>query len=788
MSNKTHTLLNNLKLVFLTVTLAFVLINSTNAQIPSIQTLSKEFVEYQKKIADGTWVNKTADGHNLGYVPSPIKPKFNFTHTISTTKKLALPAVYDMRTNNKITSVKNQGDCGSCWTFGCIGSIESGAKILGLGDLDLAENGLNYCNGFDTPPCEGGDATRALAYFLRAGILSESDDPYLTNVKPNCGNLAPKAKYLLNGAFYLPQDRDAIKQAVMDYGAATHIMCWDESAYDESNKTFYYNGDANANHMVLIVGWDDNKVTQAANPGAWILRNSWGNGWGENGFFYLSYDDKYAVSWCQIFNDIIPYDSDMKINGYDDFGLVKTVGLGNEYYGLLKFDANSAQSITRLGTYAVSDSTTITFDIYDNFNGTTLSGLLGSKTVKPEFPGYCSVDLDSPINITAGNDYYVRVKYLRIAQVADVIIPVEEKLANYSSNATIETGKCWISPSADGNWEALGTNKAIQGDICLKVYIKGAKCPSPQPVFSVNATNFKLCANTSTTITVTPQGNNYVYQWQVSSDQGITWNNVLNNTIFSGANTSSLQLVNIPLNFNGRRFRCMVSSGTCFSIPTVNITSLSITSSASIINQPVNRNMKKMSQTTFAITLSTTSGTTMQWQVSTNNGSSWANLSATTQYPSVTKTTLTVKGISLGMNGYRYRCLVNLKCGSQLISNAGILTVVGAKTTAEEELVSIASGEEVKGAVLSQNYPNPLTGETTILFSLNAESYVAVELVNNTGLKVAQILEPQIKSAGVHEILFNRNGLTAGTYIYTLLYKSILNEDWKRISKTLIIQ
>ncbi|MBC7411325.1 MAG: hypothetical protein H7331_02575, partial [Bacteroidia bacterium] len=84
----------------------------------------------------------------FGLVPEPVTVDYSNYQPNSNIRTTALPAIYDMRTTGGITSVKNQGACGSCWLFPTMGSIESRWKRLGMGDFDLSEDNLKHCNNF----------------------------------------------------------------------------------------------------------------------------------------------------------------------------------------------------------------------------------------------------------------------------------------------------------------------------------------------------------------------------------------------------------------------------------------------------------------------------------------------------------------------------------------------------------------------------------------------------------------------------------------------------------------
>ena len=129
----------------------------------------------------------SSGSHARGYIPSP----FDRSHLEAPAREgyfpQSFPARYDLRTTSKVTPVKNQGQCGSCWTFATYASLES--YLLPGVAWDFSENNMKNTHGFDWLHNEGGNEMIATAYLARwGGPVSEADDPTtLPQVAPHLG-------------------------------------------------------------------------------------------------------------------------------------------------------------------------------------------------------------------------------------------------------------------------------------------------------------------------------------------------------------------------------------------------------------------------------------------------------------------------------------------------------------------------------------------------------------------------------------------------------------------------
>ncbi len=288
------------KFIALTIILLMVFGSFSAASISYIKNeKSTEEINYLKKIAEKEgWTFEigltSVSGKNIeelcGFSPPDAWWKNAEFNLIKPTG--GLPDSFDWRSEGGSTPVKDQGNCGSCWAFGTIAPLESAIKIKEGKTVDLSEQWLVSCNQ-DGWGCDGGWWAHdyhqwKTGYCGGTGAVYEEDFPY-TATDGSCQGPYDHYYILENWAFIASESStpqtEAIKQAIYTYGpvsaAVTATNDW--SSYTGG----IYNNDATGrvNHAITLVGWDDSKGSN----GCWILKNSWGPGWGENGYMYIEY-------------------------------------------------------------------------------------------------------------------------------------------------------------------------------------------------------------------------------------------------------------------------------------------------------------------------------------------------------------------------------------------------------------------------------------------------------------------------------------------------------------------
>jgi hypothetical protein len=198
----------------------------------------------------------------------------------------------DWRTSGVITPVKDQGQCGSCWAFGATAAIESYGKIDGGYPLQtLAPQQITSC---DTTSygCQGGWAEHAFNYVVQAGgIQAESTYPYVSGTTGQTGSCkADSSKFVakIRGYTAVAAGESNLATAL---NAGPPTVCLAAPAFQTYTGGILSTCDTQVDHCVQAIGYTADY---------WIVRNSWGTGWGESGYIRIA----RGRDLCKISDDV----------------------------------------------------------------------------------------------------------------------------------------------------------------------------------------------------------------------------------------------------------------------------------------------------------------------------------------------------------------------------------------------------------------------------------------------------------------------------------------------------
>ena len=328
-----------------------------------------------------------------------------------------LPSRFDSRDWGWVTSVKNQGNMGSCWTFGNCGALESALlKATGIA-YDFSENNmqnsmLQYSKygikGFE----EGGAREQGLVYILSwLGVFPTEYDSY-----DELGKISPLIETLKNihiqDAVFVPSrknatDNDKLKRAIIECGSVTtgYYVFQDAPYYNKNTSANYQMVYNKTNHAISLVGWDDNYsaenfMIEPPGDGAFIIKNSWGNNSGDNGYNYISYYDTSLLNTTFAIGYIIENTENYTKNYQTDFGGYFYISNMYDSYEIT-YESQGNDLISAVGTY-FKENEDYVLEIYVN------DKLVHTQNGTSPFYGFHTVKLTKEIPVKI-NDTFTAV-------------------------------------------------------------------------------------------------------------------------------------------------------------------------------------------------------------------------------------------------------------------------------------------------------------------------------------------------------------------------------------------
>lgn len=331
--------------------------------------------------------------------------------------------------------VRDQGQHGTCWVFSSAALAESSLIMQGKADkdIDLSEAQLIYNIYNEVADPLGnttGDTTEAVAdswlelggnvmmtsLSLAAwkGIATEteipyegiSDDMYLTPEQQ-----ALSSAILTDSRWFNMSQTAVVKQNIIEYGAVSSSYYHDDTYLNDTTGGYYQNVTTATNHAITIVGWDDNFsasnfANKPAGNGAWLCRNSWGDWWGLDGYFYLSYYDPSLTS--QQAYSLKMGTSDIYDNNYQYDGGLQTASIGLpsglSVWNTFTSSASEKETLEAVGLGTFSTDIKYTLRICDKDGNDLLpEPQIGYTT----HAGYYTIELDAPVTLEKGTEFSV---------------------------------------------------------------------------------------------------------------------------------------------------------------------------------------------------------------------------------------------------------------------------------------------------------------------------------------------------------------------------------------------
>ena len=384
------------------------------------------------------------------------------------------PSRYDWRDYGKVTVAKDQSPYGTCFAHATIADIESKVLIRENISYDFSEANIVQCNLNNYGGVyAGGIVNTAINYLSTWGTVLEACDPYPGTIGYGtmiCKNDSCTYYKVVTEWRKITPTRDAIKQALLDYGPV-QVKAGTDWSYDAWYYDCYppplgcpglctFENDFPPNHNMLIVGWDDSLCEYPMVSGGWIVKNSSGTEWGEDGYIYMGYDHGSIEGNISVITGYKDWDPSETVYFWDEHGWMDQTGYGDGIdCAMIVVDPATNGWLHAVNLWAVTGPLTYRLYVYDDFNGSELSNPL-LDYISDTFieAGFYTIDLPFLIELRAGDPVFIMMRLDGHGYSSPV--PID-------NTGPMETGKSYISNNSV-NWDATDLGDLGIGDIGIK--------------------------------------------------------------------------------------------------------------------------------------------------------------------------------------------------------------------------------------------------------------------------------------------------------------------------------
>ena len=454
---------------------------------PHVAPINPDFAEF--------WENPPEPFY--GYIPPPMDLSHLEEIPVERARKAAaLPSSFDWRDDGKVTPVKNQNPCGTCWVHGTLAAVESKVLIEESVGYDFSEQNLACCTDpawvyLSGNRCMGGGWSWLAGDTLtKKGTRLEACQPYTTATinTEACDDECDSIKMITDYRMIANQATDPsviepIKNAVYNHGPLAMSYAADDppNPHMYPGNIYYWPScpQNEVSHLVCIIGWDNSiEWPDHSGSGAWIVKNSWGTGWGNSGYFYLCYG---SAGMCEVASlDYRDYDANEQIYYWDEAGQVDAAGCSDPSAWMANIFASAQDGdLTHVDFWTTSNNAE--YEIYVYLDSDISDGLDNQTTSQSgscqEF-GYYSVPLSSPVSLSNGQSFIIAVKMTTPG--FNFPLPIERQLtqgANTICDPPIQTGVSYARCGDTGAWVDL---QRYGWNACLRARVtSGAAIGAP---------------------------------------------------------------------------------------------------------------------------------------------------------------------------------------------------------------------------------------------------------------------------------------------------------------------